>query len=53
MNIAAYPARLSPYPTDRFIAMRRVDPKDYRTTDGFCLKLGPLGVSIAWKRARR
>ena len=50
MKLAVYPARLSPYPSDRPLALRRVEPTDYPKWDGLCLRLGPVGLSISWRR---
>lgn len=50
MSIAFYPAALSPYPSDSLVAFRRVDPQDYPKWDGLCLKLGPVGFSVNWRR---
>lgn len=53
MTIAMYPAHLSPYPSDRLVSVRRVDPQHYPTSDGVCLKVGPFGLSIGWRRRAR
>lgn len=50
MNIATYPAHLSPYPSISFVAVRRVSPCDYPDWDGLCLKVGQLGLSLNWRR---
>lgn len=50
MTVAFYPAHLSPYPSGRPLAVRRVDPKDYPKWDGLCFKLGPVGFSVNWRR---
>ena len=50
MSVTFYPAILSPYPSDRTVAVRRVDPAHYPKWDGVCLKVGSIGISINWKR---
>jgi hypothetical protein len=50
MAITFYPAILSPYPSGSLLAVRRVDPKHYPKWDGLCLKLGPIGCSVNWRR---
>lgn len=50
MSVSFYPAILSPYPSDRAVAVRRVDPQHYPQWDGVCIKLGSLGLSVNWKR---
>jgi hypothetical protein len=50
MAVTFYPAILSPYPSDSLLAARRVDPQHYPKWDGWCLKLGPLGCSVNWRR---
>lgn len=50
MKVATYPADLSPYPSERFLSARRVDPRDYPKWDGVCLKVGPVGLSLSWPR---
>ena len=50
MSIAFYPSRLSPYLSDSPLAVQRVDPRDYPKWDGVCVKLGPVGFSVNWKR---
>lgn len=50
MAVTIYPAILSPYPSDRPVAVRRVDPAHYPKWDGLCIKLGKIGISLSWKR---
>ena len=50
MNFNFYPSALSAYPSDRLVAVRWVDPKDYPVWDGLCIKLGAFGMSINWRR---
>lgn len=50
MNVSVYPACLSPYPSDRLVALRRVSREDYSRWDGVCIKLGGVGLSINWRR---
>lgn len=50
MSFTFYPAHLSPYPTDRLVAVRRVDTQNYPEWDGVTFKLGSLGLSINWRR---
>lgn len=50
MTFAAYPAHLSPYPSERLFAVRRVCPAHYPTHDGLCIKAGRLGLSLNWRR---
>lgn len=50
MSITIHPAHLSAYPSERPVAACRVDPKDYPTADGVCIKLGRIGISISWRR---
>lgn len=50
MNVTVYPASLSPYPSDRLLALRRVEPEHYPKWDGVCIKLGRVGLSINWRR---
>lgn len=52
MNVNIYPASLSPYPSDRLVALRRVSPEDYPRWDGVCIKLGRLVLSVNWRRLR-
>lgn len=51
MSIVFYPSNLSPYPSASPVAVRRVDAQDYPKWDGLCIKLGPWGVSVSWRRS--
>lgn len=50
MSIAFYSAALSPYPSDRIVSARRLDPVCYPKWDGFCIKLGMFELTINWQR---
>jgi len=50
MHIAVYPAHLSPYPSARLVAACRVAREHYPVWDGVCLKVGPVGLSLNWRR---
>lgn len=50
MSVVFYPSNLSPYPSDRPLAVRRVDPQDYPKWDGLVFKLGPVSFSVNWRR---
>lgn len=51
MNVISYPAYSDPLlygPSP--VAARRVSPKEDPQWDGVCVRLGPWGFSVNWRR---